>query len=77
MGVPSAQAGNCFIDALQYNLPRSGLRGSISYKLSLMYPDDPEAGRVLRPARELTYPDPRAMDFDPNASLRLALQPAR
>lgn len=74
VGVPSAQAGNCFIDALWYTLAHSGLRGSISYKRSLTFPTDPERGKVLQPTRELTYAYLAEHRFDPNASVTLALQ---
>ncbi len=76
VGVPSAQAGNCFGDALRYTLPRSARQGTISHKQLVTAPDDPAPGRVLRPSRELTCRDPRAMASDPNAPLRPALQPA-
>ncbi len=74
VGVPSAQAGNCFIDTANFQLPHSGLRGSISYRESLLFPDDPAAGEMLRPRVELTYDTLRALDFDPNASVVLALR---
>lgn len=48
-------------------------RYTISYKQSLLFPADPEAGNLLRPVVGLTYADLIRMDFDPNASSRLAL----
>lgn len=74
VGVPSAQAGNCFIDILRFRLSRSGLVGTISFKESFLFPDDPAAGHLLRPQRELTYELLAAQDFDPHAGLRLALE---
>jgi hypothetical protein len=76
VGVPSSQAGNCFIDTLRYRLDNSGLQGRISYKWSLLFPGDPETGRMLRPHHELTYGAFVAMGFDPDASLQLALDVA-
>jgi hypothetical protein len=49
VGVPSMQAGNCFIDALSFQLKHSGLQGMVSQKWSLLFPDDPERGKLLRP----------------------------
>jgi len=74
VGVPSAQAGNCFIDGLPFRLARSGLEGTISYKQSLMFPDQPARGELLRPDVELTYERLSALGFDPNASVLLALE---
>jgi hypothetical protein len=73
VGVPSAQSGNCFIDVLSFRLEHSGLSGWISFKWSQTFPGDAERGRVLRPARELTYDELAARDFDPHASVAAAL----
>jgi transglutaminase-like putative cysteine protease len=73
-GVPSAQAGNCFIDSLGYELTNSRLRGSISYKRSLLFPGDPKAGEELTPDVELTYAAWAARGFDPDAAVTLALE---
>ncbi|HSP78931.1 MAG TPA: S41 family peptidase [Myxococcaceae bacterium] len=74
VGVPSAQSGNCFIDAVPFSLGHSGLAGSLSLKYSLLYPEDPENGELLRPDRELRYEELAALGFDPNASVLLALE---
>jgi hypothetical protein len=73
IGVPSSQAGNCFIDVLRFQLDHSKLAGWVSYKWSLAFPGDADRGRVLRPARDLTYADLAARGFDPHASVALAL----
>ena len=73
-GVPSSQAGNCFIDTLGFELPHSGLRGNLSYERSLLFPDDPEKGKVLRPDAVLTYERFAAVEFDPHAAVLLALE---
>jgi hypothetical protein len=74
VGVPSGQAANCFIDALGYQLKHSGLRGNISFKRSLYFPNDPDNGRLLRPTHELTYEYLASQDFDPHATIRLAVE---
>lgn len=74
VGVPSAQAGNCFIDILGYTLKHSGLWGNISFKRSLYFPDDPERGKLLRPTHELTYEYLSSQGFDPHATINLALE---
>lgn len=77
VGTPSSQAGNCFIDALGYELPASGLRGSISFKRSVMFPDDPARGELLHPDVELGYRELATRHFDPEASMQLAITAAR
>lgn len=74
VGVPSGQSGNCFGDTLMFQLKNSGLRGFVSYKLFLEFPDDPKLGYLLRPHRELTYADLVRYHFDPNASILVALE---
>jgi len=74
LGVPSAQAANCFIDGLRYRLKHSQLEGLVSFKRSLGFPNDPERGKVLRPHHELTYAYLAHQGFDPNATLRPALE---
>jgi hypothetical protein len=74
VGVASGQAGNCFIDTLRYQLPHSRLDVSISFKRSLLFPEDAERGALLRPEEELIYDQLAALNFDPHASVRLALE---
>jgi hypothetical protein len=73
VGVASGQAGNCFIDTLRYQLPHSQLEGAISFKRSLLFPEDAERGAMLTPETELTYDQLAALAFDHHASVRLAL----
>jgi hypothetical protein len=73
IGVASGQAGNCFIDTLRYQLPRSRLDVAISFKRSLLFPEDAQRGAMLTPETELTYDRLATLAFDPHASVRLAL----
>jgi hypothetical protein len=74
VGVPSSQAGNCFGDVLMFKLNNTGIKGQVSFKYMLAFPDDPEKGRVLRPHFELTYDKLASYGFDPNAEILLALE---
>ena len=73
VGVPSAQAPNCFIDVLRYTLPHSGLTGHLSFKESFALPGEAMPDRLLAPQIPLTYARLRAYGFDPAAGVRLAL----
>jgi hypothetical protein len=74
VGVPSSQAANCFIDAVRFQLKHSGLTGSISYKWSVGLPLEPQNGTLLHPDRELSYADFKKFNFDPHATILLALE---
>jgi hypothetical protein len=68
-GTPSSQASNCFGDILRFELPNSGLRGNVSHKLYVDYPDDPELGRMLPMDYPLAYEKLREYGFDLNAEV--------
>lgn len=72
VGVPSSQSGNCFGDTLMFQLKNSGLRGFVSHKFFLEFPDDDKLGYLLRPHKELSYADLIRHHFDPNASILVA-----
>ena len=77
VGTPSAQAANCFGDILSFELPNSGLAFTVSRKHFVLFPDDPERGRVLMPRFPLTYEKLKELGFDRNATLLYALEVAR
>ena len=74
VGIPSGQAGNHFGSVLQLTLANTGITLSVPTKQFLMFPDDPEKGRLLKPDLELTLEKIEAYDFDPNAEVLLALE---
>jgi len=74
VGVPSSQAGNSFGNIIMWKLNNSGVEGSVSYKCDLSFPNDPEKGKVLTPHYQLTYKKLKQYGFDPNASVRYALE---
>ena len=74
VGVPSAQAGNCFSDTIGFELSHSGILGYLSHKRIIMFPGELEMGRILLPHYELTYDKFSFYQFDPNASVLLALE---
>lgn len=77
VGVPSAQAGNCFGEAMGFELETSGLYFTVSCKYFENFPNDPAKGRLLIPDYPLTYEILASYNFDPNASLLYAQDLAR
>ena len=77
VGIPSAQAPNCFIDILRFTLPHSGLAGTVSFKRSMALPRLDSQLRHLEPDVALTYDQLRDYQFDPAAGVRLALDTIR
>jgi len=77
VGTPSAQAGNCFGEATDFELQHSRLSGTITHKQFIFFHDDPEMGRVLRPDYQLTYDKLKSYDFDMNAEILFALDMCR
>lgn len=74
VGTPSAHAGNNFGDSLLFQLTNTQLRGAVSFKQNVTFPDDPDKGRCLKPDIMLTYEKWASLSFDPNAEVLLALQ---
>jgi hypothetical protein len=74
VGTPSAHAGNNFGDSLLFRLPNTALRGAVSFKQNVTFPDDPDKGRCLTPDVLLTHEKWSSLDFDPNAEVLLALE---
>ncbi|MDH4222997.1 MAG: S41 family peptidase, partial [candidate division Zixibacteria bacterium] len=73
VGIPSAQAGNCFGDILSFELPNSGLKYNVSRKYFELFPGDSEKGKVLLPDHLLTYDIMASYHFDPASLLFFAL----
>jgi len=77
VGTPSAHAGNNFGDSLLFQMTNTGLRGAVSFKQNVTFPNDPDKGRCLRPDVMLTYDQWASLDFDSNAEILLALDVVR
>jgi hypothetical protein len=73
VGTPSGQTGNSFGDILFFKLKHSGIQGTVSYKRFLIFPNDEEKGKLLRPDIVLTYEKLKDLQFDPNAEILIAV----
>ena len=76
VGTPSAHAGNNFGDSLLFQLTNTQLRGAVSFKQNVTFPDDPVKGHCLRPDIMLTHEKWAALGYDPNAEVLLAIEPS-
>ncbi len=74
VGTPSAQSGNCFIDAITTELKNSKIGVALSSKVQVLFPEDESGGRELIPHHLLTYEKLVELNFDTNAELLLALE---
>lgn len=74
VGTPSAHAGNNFGDSLPFQLTNTQLRGAVSYKQNVTFPDDPVKGRCLRPDYILTNEKWAELEYDPNAEVLIAIE---
>ncbi len=74
LGTASAQPGNNFGDILFFQLNNSGLKGYVSFKQNVTFPDNPEKGKCLMPDYPLTYQKFESFGFDPNAEIQYALE---
>lgn len=77
VGIPCAQAPNCFIDVLRFTLPQSRLTGIVSFKQSMALPFLESHVRQLDPDVALTYNQLSSYQFDPASGVRLALDTIR
>jgi len=66
VGVPSSQAPNTFMEQTPYELPRTGLKGSISNSLQLFLPVDDPRAKLFTPELMPTYEDYKRYNFDQN-----------
>jgi hypothetical protein len=74
IGTPSAHAGNNFGDSLLFQLTNTQLRGAVSFKQNVTFPDDPAKGHCLKPDYVLTYQKWAELGYDPNAEVLMAIE---
>lgn len=74
VGIPSAQACNCFGEIIMFKLEHSDLKAYVSHKYYQDFPDNPQIGTVLMPHFVLTYKKLTEYNFDPNSEILFALE---
>ncbi len=74
VGVASRQAGNSFMETTPIVLTESQLKGSISNAKQILFKNDPEMGKTLKPDYPMNWKDYKAFNFDRNAEVLKALE---
>ncbi|PCI31473.1 MAG: hypothetical protein COB60_11615 [Flavobacteriaceae bacterium] len=74
IGVAPRQAGNAFMETTNFTLPNTGISGSISNSKQILFKDDPELGRLLKPDYEMNWDDFKYYGFDKNAEILKTLE---
>ena len=65
------------MDSLLFQFTNTQLRGAVSFKRNVTFPNDAEKGRCFMPDILLTHEKWAALNFDPNAEVLLALESFR
>lgn len=74
LGTASAQPGNNFGDILFFQLNNSEIKGYVSFKQNITFPEDPVKGKCFMPDYPLTYEKFASYNFDPEAEIIYALE---
>lgn len=73
VGTPCKQAPNTYMEVTPFELPRTGLNGSISNALQLFLPVDDPRAEQFTPDLMTTYDDCKRYNFDTNTELLFLL----
>jgi len=73
IGVQSSQAGNSFMETTPFEFPNTKIKGSISNAVQIMFPNDPEKGKVFMPDFAMKWKDYSKYNFDENSELLYCL----
>ena len=74
LGTPSSQAGNCYIDTINFQLNNTQLEITVPFKEKLEFPEDSKLGEIYPLDKELTYKDLALNAFDPNTAVIISLK---
>lgn len=74
VGVPSRQSGNHFGNVRRFELTNSKITGWVATKYFVAFPDQPGKHLIHQPDYPLTYEKLKSYGFDPDATIRYALE---
>jgi len=73
IGVAPRQAGNTFMETTSFQLPKTRLHASISNSKQILFKENQELGKLLKPDYEMNRKDYKEYNFDKNAELLKAI----
>lgn len=74
VGVAPRQAGNAYMESTMITLPKTKLQGSISNAKQVLFDENSESAKILRPDYEMTWDDFEKYGFDVNAEVLKAIE---
>lgn len=74
VGVAPRQAGNAYMEATRITLPKTQLQGAISNAKQVLFDENSESAKILRPDHEMTWNDFEKYGFDVNAEVLKAIE---
>ncbi|MCG8409884.1 MAG: S41 family peptidase [Bacteroidales bacterium] len=74
VGVASRQAGNTYMQSTRLTLPKTKIKGTISNSKQILFDEESESAKILRPDYEMTWEDYKKYNFDANAEILKALE---
>ena len=74
IGVASRQAGNAFMETTNLTLPETKIQGSISNSKQILFEENSQTVKILKPDYEMTWEDYKKYGFDKNAEILKILE---
>jgi hypothetical protein len=74
IGVAPRQAGNTFMENTHIELPNTKITGSISNSLQILFKNDKETGKLMRPDFEMTWKEFSKYQFSKDAEVLKAIE---
>jgi hypothetical protein len=75
VGSTSGQSGNGFGNSTEVSLKNTGVQVAVSKNAYVVFPEEPNKRKQIKPHHELTYEKLKSYGFDPQAVILYALEP--
>lgn len=73
VGVTPSQAGNCFMEVTEFELPNTKLKGYVSSSAQIFFSKDKKMGKEFLPNFSMSFADYKKYQFSPDAEMLYAL----
>lgn len=74
VGVAPRQAGNAFMETTNLTLPETKIQGSVSNSKQILFDENSQSAKILKPDFEMTWQEFKKYRFDRNAELLKILE---